>query len=133
MKSTNQQKGAIAVLINKLGLKEQKGAIVAGFSSMGHESTKELTEQEARQLIMHLKTLDPDEKKCEKLRKTIISMAHEMGYRKPGTTKVDMVKLDDWCVNYGKYKKKLNQHKYDELLVLQWQFKQYHDKFIKEY
>lgn len=126
-----KQIGAIYALVKKLNL--DKANVVWGASAGRTEHVSELSNEEANLLIKYLKSQDPDEAKCEKARKVIISMAHELGYRKPGTTKVDMVKLDEWCMKYGKYKKKLNQHKLDELNKLQWQFGEYHRKFVRDY
>lgn len=126
-----KQIGAIYALVNKLKL--NKADVVAGASDGRTEHVSELSNEEANLLIKYLKSQDPDEVKCEKERKRIISMGHDLGYRKKGTTKIDMVQLDGWCVKYGMFKKKLNQHNLEELQKLRWQFKQYHDDFIKDY
>lgn len=126
-----KQIAAIHTLISKLNL--PKADIVIGASSGRTESVGGLTSAEANDLIKYLKSQDPEEKKAEKVRRVIISMAHELGYRKPGTKKVDMAKLDEWCMKYGKFKKKLNQHSLSEVNELRWQFGQYHGKFIRDY
>lgn len=130
---THGQRGCIYALIGKLDLREQKANLVLGASSGRTEHVNDLSKQEAIDLIKYLKSQDPDEVKCEEVRRAIISMAHLTGYRTSGTTKVDMEKLDNWCKKYGKFKKALNSHTLKELHKLQWQFKQYYEKELRKY
>lgn len=125
MQTINQlQLKAIATLCSKLKITgEAKQMIVQAFSQGRVTSSKNLTYQEAKELISHLKSLDPDEKLAEKLRRTMISFAHEMKWYLPNTTKVDMKRLDGWCKQYGKYKKSLQNHTLSELPILITQFK----------
>lgn len=127
------QLSCIGALINKLNLQDQKNDMVRGFTNGRTDSRADMYMNEAADMIRHLKKLDPEEQKCEEKRRVIISMAHECGYRKPGTTKVDMVRLDGWCTKYGKFKKKLNQHNYKELLELIYQYKQYYASYLRDY
>lgn len=102
-----------------------------GFTSGRSGSSKDLTSDEANALIRHLKQLDPEEVAAEKMRRKIISMAHEMGWRLPGTTRADMQRIDSWCVKYGYLHKKLNQYLPAELPALVTQFEAVYKSFLK--
>lgn len=119
----------IHALINKLHLKGRKEEMVMGFTTGRSGSSKDLTNDEANAMIRHLKSLDPEEVGAEKMRRKIISMAHEMGWRIPGTTKADMKHIDAWCLKYGK--KKLNQYRYKELVKIVTMFKEMYNDFLK--
>lgn len=120
----------IKTLITKLSLQAQGADMVNGFSNGRTDSTKDLTPQEATDMIRHLKSLDPEEKKAEVMRKKIIAIAHEMNWHKKGTHDVDMQRIDGWCVTYGRFKKKLNQHTYSQLPALLTQFKTVYDSYL---
>lgn len=130
-KANKEQKGIIGLLVVKLGLQKRKKEMTLGFSGGRTDTTTDLTPEEARAYIKYLKSQDPDEVKAEKMRKKIISMAHELGYRKPGTKEVDMKKLDEWCVKYGYKHKKLNRYLVDELPLLVTQFEKRYDSHVK--
>ena len=130
------QIGIIMAMINKLHLKAQKEDIIMGASNERTISTRELTSDEANALIKYLKQQDPDEQKAEKMRRKIISMAHEMGWASTtlshqGKPKVDMERIDNWCVKYGFLHKKLNQYLYTELPRLVTQFESVYQSFLK--
>lgn len=122
--------GCINALLNKLKLKEQKDNLVMGFTGQRTSSRGGMFKAEAIELIRYLKSQDPDEVAAERMRKKVISMAHECGYRIPGTKKVDMKKLDGWCTTFGMYKKKLNQHTKEEMVNLVTQFEQRYKSFL---
>lgn len=132
MNTSDITKGQIAcihAMVKKLNLTSSKGDIVLGFTDGRTDSVGDMYLDEAKAMIQWLKSQDPEEQSAERQRRYIISMAHECGYRKPGTTKVDMVKLDSWCVNYGYLHKKLNQYRQHELPKLVTQF----EKVYKDY
>ena len=121
VKVSRAQMGCIKALFKKLNTADAD-AVVLGFSpaSGGHVSNMLVPEGIA--LIRHLKSLDPDEKAAEVMRRKMIALAHELQWQKEGTKKVDMVKLDGWCKKFGMYKKSLNQHTIKELPLLISQF-----------
>jgi len=120
---SKQQLITANTLISKLGISpEQKREIIFGFTSGRSGSSKDLTHDEAVLLIGHLKSLDPDEKKAEIMRRKVISMAHEIGWHQPGTNKIDMPRLDGWCKKFGYLKKGLNAYTLSELPKLVTQF-----------
>ena len=123
---------AINTLISKLGISpEQKKTMVSGFTGGRSTSTRDLLKSEAVGLISHLKSLDPDEKKAERMRRKIISLAHELHWHKSGTTSIDMLKVDGWCKKYSYLKKALNSYTLQELpkLVTQFQLGPYRQFF----
>lgn len=122
---TKEQLMTIHTLFSKLGMtKEQKDTIVTGFLGGRSKSSKDLTVKEATSLISHLKSLDPSEKKAEVMRRKILSLAHEMGWKKPGSTSIDMIRVDQWCIKYSYAHKKLNHYTLPELPKLVTQFEQ---------
>lgn len=121
----------INVLMRKLGLETQSKTLVDSFTNKRSTSRADLYFDEAIDLIKWLKSQDPEEKKAEVMRRKMISLAHEMNWRVSGTFKVDMRRLDDWCVRYGYLHKKLNQYLYKELPKLVSQFEGVHQSFLK--
>ena len=114
---------AINTLISKLKFtKEQKATMVSGFTAGRSDSSKDLSMSEAALLISHLKSQDPDEQKAEKMRRKIISMAHELHWHQPGAVQIDMKRVDGWCKTYGFGKKGLNSYSLAELPKLVTQF-----------
>lgn len=73
-----------------------------------------MTDQEARELIAYLENSRTTPSPEERMRRKIISRAHEMGWKTP-EGKADIERIDNWCLNYGYLKKKLNQYTYNEL------------------
>lgn len=120
---TSSQLITVNTLVSKLHLsKEQKGIIIAGFTGGRSSSSKDLTSAEGIEVIRHLKSMDPDEKKADKMRRKLISMAHELHWHKPGTAIIDMRKVDGWCKKFGYLKKGLNSYTLAELPKLVTQF-----------
>lgn len=105
--------------------------MVASFSHGRATSSKDLYTAEAAAMITHLKAQDPDEISAERQRRKIISLAHEAGYRVPGTKKVDMKRLDEWCKKYGHGHKSLNNYTLKELPALVTQFQAVRDGVVK--
>lgn len=119
-------------MINKLGLQNAKEELVYSFSDQRTTSRAELSFDEAKALIAHLKRQDPEEKKAEVMRRKIIAYCHQMKRYKPGTAQVDMKWLDGWCVKFGYLHKKLDQYRYSELPALLTQFESVYASFLKE-
>lgn len=120
-------------LLKTTGLTSQKASLVNAFTNGRSTSSKDLNDYEAIELIKFLKgqTAGKDDA-AQKMRRKMISLAHELHWHVPGTGKVDMEKLNGWCVNNGKYKKLLNDHSYEELVNLLSQFKIVHAKFLNK-
>ncbi|ASZ11079.1 hypothetical protein KTO58_19845 [Chitinophaga pendula] len=109
---------------------EERAVIVLGFCKGRDSSCTMLYMEEARLLIRHLKSRDPEEKKAEVMRRKIISMAHEMGWELPGG-KADMRRIDGWCLQQMGLGKKLNQFNYNELPKLVSIFQKVYLQFFK--
>lgn len=119
---TAQQNSIIHALFHTTGLMGQKKNIVGGISFGRTESTKELTLDEVNMLIRYLQDIQGNAEKANKMRRKIISMAHQLHWYLPGTQKVDMKRIDNWCIQYGYLHKKLNDHNEKELIKLVSQF-----------
>lgn len=126
-KVTPQSLKCVNTMLSKLGLMGSKRDIIAGASDGRCESSKDLTEAEARQLISYLKSQDPEELAADVMRKKIIAMAYERAGLHHGASKEQKKKVIDqlngWCVQYGYLHKRLDDYKYNELPALVSQFK----------
>jgi hypothetical protein len=126
---TANQLRAIHALFNKNGLTDDKKSIVSSFTAGRSESTKDLSYAEAGALIGHLKSLDVTDKRSDKMRNKILSLAHEMNWTKKGY--VDMERINSWCMKYGHAHKALDGHTYEELPKLVSQFEEVYKQYLK--
>ena len=126
------QNKAVNKLLQSTGLIAQKSSLVLSYTSGRSESRKDLTEEEANALISYLKTQDNNkvDDGAQKMRRKLISLAHKMLWYKPGTSSIDMARIDGWCKQYGLFKKPLNDHSYAELTHLLTQFKAVHKSYL---
>lgn len=110
-------------LLAKTGLMQQKATLVHSFSKGRTQSSRELSFDEATELIGYLKKVSPFGGEA-KMRRKIISMAHEMGWHNliEGRWVADMRHVNNWCVQFGYLKKELNKYTHDELPKLVSQF-----------
>lgn len=129
--SNQAQVKAIYTLLGKLGLRDEKESIVGSFTGGKTTSVRTMAFNEAKALIGHLKSMDPRDRKSEKMRNKILSIAHEMNWITPGTEKVDMEHVNNWCLQYGHGKKKLDDYKYNELPTLVSQFEEVYKGHLK--
>lgn len=114
---TKQQNSILHGFLSANNLMDQKESLVFAFTNGRSRSSKELTYQEAGELITHLKNIDSR----HKMRRKIIKLAHEIGW-KLADNKIDMAAIDSWCTTYGFGKKKLNDYSVAELPKLVTQF-----------
>ena len=121
----------IHALLAKANVMEQKAAIVSSFSNGRTQSSRELSHAEAFEMVKWLLTQVTDTTPCShKMRRKIISMAHQMHWHLPGTQQVDMPRLNTWCNTFGFGKKKLNDYTYAELPKLVTQFTFVYNEYI---
>ena len=121
-------------LVGKLKIdKENKAVMVSGFCGGRATSSKELTSEEAIAMIKHLKSLDPQEKSCERMRRKIIAQAFEIGWTIAATKKIDMKRIDNFCKVYGFKKKSLNNYTYSELPTLVAQFEKVYKDYLNKF
>jgi hypothetical protein len=134
----------IRTLISKLNLGDMKEDLVFGVSSGRTTSTSKLNSQEAFRLISHLSknnsgapslsSTNEHRAKSDKMRKQIISCAHEMGMKLPDG-KINMNAVNRLVAEKGYLKDKyktLDEYTYNDLPKLVFQFKQFRDFYLKK-
>jgi hypothetical protein len=123
-------------LLNNTRLMAQKANLVSGFTNGREESTKGMTDAEAMAMIRYLRTQNnKKDEAANRMRKRIISMAHEMGWHNlvDGRWVADMRAIDTWCVLRSYLKKELNKYTADELPKLVSQFERVYKSFLKKF
>ena len=119
--ATKPQISKIHVLLNNLGIIEQKAEIVYDLSKGRTDSTKGLTLDEARRLITSLSEYDPKERQ----KSLIFSLAYQAGIiygSSPDDKKMNAAKLNLFLRERGAVKKELNSMNYNELTKTHRQF-----------
>ena len=121
-------------LLTKLGLLNHKADMIGGATSGRTESSRNLTEVEAAQLIDQLAALDrtdmQNDEKSEKMRRKMMAYAHDLNWtkiNKEGKKVADGKLVDDWCIAHSYLKKKLNFYTYNELPKLVSQFEKFYE------
>lgn len=131
------QNRTLNALLTATGNVPNKSDLVLSFTQGRSESRKDLSFEEARQFINWLQKQPKPEDAANKMRRKIISMAHEMqwyGPRTPeGGNKVDMQRLNGWCEKYSLMKKKLNDYTYNELPALVTQFTEVYKDYLHKF
>lgn len=132
IESTSKQRSMIGFLINKLKIDpETKEEIIWQFSSGRGVSIKDLQFNEASAVIKALITGQVELKDpAEQMRRKLLSMAHEVGWELPNG-KVDMERVNNWCVQFGFLHKKLNDYNANELPRLITAFEAMYVKHLK--
>lgn len=123
MKATYPQLSKIHVLLTQLGLMDEKILFVSTFSNGRVSSSKDLTMEEAGQLIKHLSQMDPN----ERMRGKIFALAYDAGIIYGHTLedkKMNGIKLNRFLNERGTVKKDLNKLNKAELIKTVSQFKQ---------
>jgi len=120
-------------LISKAGLENQKNDLAWSFSSQRTEHLSELTYPETQGLVKYLRAYTgiPEDNSADKQRRKILSMAHEMHWERPGSTRIDMERVDNWCIRYSGINKPLDAFALLELPALVTQFKMVYMDFLK--
>ena len=109
--------------LTKHGMQGRRHALCWEFSNERTESSKDLTDQEALNIITHL------EGSTLKMRRKLISLCYDILWV-DGKGKADVARLDNWCRKFGKFKKSLNDHNSGELQLLISQFETFHGKVL---
>jgi hypothetical protein len=137
-KITPNQNKRLHQLLAMTGLKEEKKALVLEYTRGRSDSSREMLMAEAQGLIDHLenslKTPEPSLQKeieADKMRRKILSLSHELRWHLPGTSKLDMKRVNDWCQQRGFGKKLLNDYTHAELTKLVSQLKIVYRKFLE--
>lgn len=138
---TLQQNQRLHTLLNEAGLADEKPALARQFSHGRTDRSSALTTVECAALIQHLEAslglvavapTPEQEEEAEKMRRKILSLAHEMRWQLPGTDKVDMGRVNGWCQTYTKTKKHFNHYTHAELVRLVTQFKIVYSKYLNQ-
>lgn len=134
----SQQLKAFNCLIHKLNLTEHKATMVEGATQGRATSSKDLSFDEARDLIKQLNEMaeraDGNSEAITKMRGKIMYYARQMGWEKKnlqGRTVADVSRIDAWCIAFSYKKKKMNFYKYAELPKLVSQFAEVYKHFLK--
>ena len=125
----------IHTLLARIGMandKDYKMGLVQEYSNKRETSTKELMREEAKALIEDLQGMvgwTAEEIQANQKRRKIFGIAHEMNWELEDH-KVDKVRVDAWCINYGFMHKPLAEYSNNELSKLVWQFLQVKKDYI---
>ncbi|MGB4776134.1 MAG: hypothetical protein WBP45_13225 [Daejeonella sp.] len=111
---------------------------VAEFTEGRTDSLKALTDGEYKEMMIRLSRMNTPPP-GDAIRKKIISMARQMGWvikcdahsKSTPLWIADMQRIDNWCLHYGKYKKRLNDHSPAELGVLASIFEEVLKTYLK--
>ena len=109
------------ILLNKLGMIDEKRFIVYQLTEGRTQSTKDLTYDEAASLIKSLSDYVP----AERQKSLIFSLAYKAGLicgDTPEDKRMNTAKLNAFLVERGAVKKPLNEMTYDELVLTHRQF-----------
>lgn len=131
---TTAQIKKIHTLLNKQGLLDEKRTIVYSVTSGRTDSTKELTLNEAKQLINLLLDNDNSQEKRQQVFKAIYGLAWKMEIVY-GTTDEDyqmnLAKLNVFCRERGTVKKNLTEQTLKEMYRTRRQFEAMYSKYNK--
>ena len=130
MKIATTQISRLHILYQQLHMTEDaRRAMIAGVTNGRTNSTSGLTQEEAFALIDDLNKLAHAADPADVMRKKILSMCHRMKWE-TAEGKVDMERLNDWCVKSSYEHKPLKWYKYNELPQLVSQFQQVYKSYL---
>lgn len=130
--STPAQRQKIGYLISRLSLdNDTKEELIYVHTDGRSTSIRDLRFEEADKVIKSLVSGSVQyHTPKEKMVRKILSMAHEMNWELK-TGKIDMERVNNWCVNYGYLHKPLDQYTGRELPQLVSAFENMHLKHLK--
>jgi len=119
-------------------VKEYKVELVKEYTDHRESSTTKLSWKEAKDMIAGLEqrtggSWTPEQIQADRRRKRILHYAHEMMWVLPsakGRLKVDVQRVNGWCISHGYLHKPLNDYTLTELSKLVWQMQQAHEAFL---
>lgn len=119
-------------LLSASGLVGEKADLVLSFTDGRSESSPDMNDSEAIEMINWLQTKQPEDA-SNKMRRKIISLAYEMRWAKMGDWKAAVVAIDKFCSSpKGLFKKPLKSHSYNELVQVVTQFKSMYKKYLNK-
>jgi hypothetical protein len=128
-RSATQNK-ALHGLLMKLNIAaEHKAELVLSFTDGRTERSSEMTYAECQSFIQWCQSqLREEEDKCQRMRRKILAICHELGWYKRdtggqlymhlGRPVLDFVRIDAFCVERGNAHKPLQHHTSGELTTL---------------
>lgn len=122
-KVTNAQLSKLHVLLTQLKILDQKADLVLQFTGYRSISSKEMTKDEATELIRHLSKYDS----CDKMRKKVFALAYEAGIIYGDSwedKKMNAAKLNLFLQERGTVRKELSKMTKEELVKTVSQFEQ---------
>jgi len=122
----------ILARMGKANEKSFKMELVQDYTNKRETSTTGLTYEEATAMIADLNRLaglTPDQIKANAKRWRILAYAHQMGWEVTGG-KVDIARVDGWCIEYGYLHKALNDYSLVELSKLVWQMEMVYKSYL---
>lgn len=131
--ATRKQTQFLYFLFVQKGLDEsERHAFVLDFTKGRVKSLKELTVREARTMISSIANNDTsvNDNSLQAMRNKLFGMAHEMRWQ-TAEKKIDIERVDAWCVTYGYGHKKLKDYTYNELPKLITQFRAVYEDYLK--
>ena len=127
---SKKQISLIKTIFAKSGKMAYSAEIANDYSNGRTGHISELNQAEAKALIDSLiQAPSRQGNASERMRKKIISLAHQMGWQVAG--KADMERIDNWCKKYGYLGKGLNAYKYNELPRLVRQMETVFETYLK--
>lgn len=128
---TPAQLRLIRTLLSKMHIEEEdKESIIKGFTGNRTSHISAMRDGETKALIGHLQSMD-GAPSSDNMRNKILFYAHEMNWHQPGTTKIDMTHVNNWCTKQGYLHKPLDDYTYTELPKLVSQFEAVYKSYLK--
>lgn len=138
--ATAKQLQSIHAALHIKGLLRHKREMVSSFTNGRSESSRDMSFEEAADMLASLNDHVPDNERKNKMVRHIIAMAHEMGWisesvvvsRESGVLqkKKDYSRLHGWVEKYGYLKKPLGKYSYAELPTLVTAFKNVYQSWL---
>ena len=120
---------AIEKDIKQKGFEFDRSELIHQFTAGRKSGLKDLTYFEYAEFLSWIsRTL---EEKSNQMRRKIIALFHKMGYKLEGSDKINMKRVNDWCIKYGHKHVELNAYNYNELCALLTQAEKYYKTFIE--
>lgn len=122
-------------LLTQTGMMAQKESLVSSFTQGRTTHSSQMNDAEADELITWLRSqAKPSVNPANKMRRKILSMAHEMGWHtlQNGRYVADMHRINEWSLKYGYLHKPFNHYRHKELPRLVTQFENAYKTFINK-
>lgn len=136
--NTNQIKKA-RTMLSKAGLSDDKDRLVMEYTNNRTVHLSEMNHQEAQAMfdglsaLMGLKTEPKNDRSPArtKMVRKVLYMAHEMNWELPNSRKVDMNRVNNWCMKHSPFHCKLDDVDTDDLPRLVAVFTKVYESFLK--